>query len=51
MSNDEDKEFAAWLRTLDRLPAEIEGREGWNAHVIMDAIDKIEALTAPKTEK
>lgn len=43
--SEEDKEFAAWLRTLDRLPAEKPGDEAWNAHVIMDTLDKIETLT------
>lgn len=45
--NDE-QDFRAWLRTLDKLPAEVPGSESWNARVIMDTIEKI---NQPTTER
>lgn len=36
---DEDRKFAEWLKTLEKLPAEVNGDERWNAAVIMDALD------------
>lgn len=37
----DEEDFRAWLRTLDRLPAEVNRDENWNSLVIMDAIDKL----------
>ncbi|WP_427422640.1 hypothetical protein [Lysinibacillus fusiformis] len=47
---DEEADFRAWLRTLDRLPAEKPGDERWNAHVIMNTFEHVNS-PMPKNEK
>lgn len=37
----EERQFRAWLRTLDRLPAEVPGDETWNGAVLMAAFDRL----------
>jgi len=47
----DEQDFRAWLRTLDRLPAEVPGNETWNAAVIMDTIEKINQPTDPRSAR
>lgn len=50
---DEDRKFAEWLKTRRTLPGEI-GKANtttWDNHALMNTMDTVHRLTAPKNEK
>lgn len=47
----EEADFRAWLRTLDRLPAEVPGKESWNNRVLMDTFEYLNSPMPKENER